>query len=72
VHHLLYGMMLPSGNDAAQALAIYFGTLLLNNNKTDPNLVMFANSDSIEQKLREIKIQEAFNYGRKHFAVERK
>ena len=27
VHELLYGMMLPSGNDAAQALAIYFGHL---------------------------------------------
>lgn len=25
VYELLHGMMLPSGNDAAQALAIYFG-----------------------------------------------
>ena len=25
VEELMYGMMLPSGNDAAQALAIYFG-----------------------------------------------
>lgn len=29
VHELLHGMMLPSGNDAAQALAIYFGNLEL-------------------------------------------
>ena len=28
VHDLLYGMMLPSGNDAAQSLAIYFGNLM--------------------------------------------
>lgn len=27
VHELLHGMMLPSGNDAAQSLAIYFGHL---------------------------------------------
>jgi D-alanyl-D-alanine carboxypeptidase (penicillin-binding protein 5/6) len=26
---LLHGMMLPSGNDAAQSLAIYFGLILL-------------------------------------------
>jgi serine-type D-Ala-D-Ala carboxypeptidase (penicillin-binding protein 5/6) len=29
VTELLYGMMLPSGNDAAQTLAIYFGEILL-------------------------------------------
>ena len=29
VEELLYGMMLPSGNDAAQFLAIYFGELIL-------------------------------------------
>ena len=28
VKDLLYGMMLPSGNDAAHALAIYFGGVL--------------------------------------------
>jgi hypothetical protein len=27
VKELMYGMMLPSGNDAAQSLAIYFGNL---------------------------------------------
>ena len=26
---LLYGMMLPSGNDAAQSLAVYFGNYML-------------------------------------------
>ena len=29
VQELFYGMMLPSGNDAAQSLAIYFGNLML-------------------------------------------
>jgi D-alanyl-D-alanine carboxypeptidase len=29
VWELLHGMMLPSGNDAAQALAIHFGLILL-------------------------------------------
>ena len=29
VMNLLYGMMLPSGNDAAQSLAIYFGNIHL-------------------------------------------
>jgi D-alanyl-D-alanine carboxypeptidase (penicillin-binding protein 5/6) len=29
IMNLLYGMLLPSGNDAAQALGIYFGQLIL-------------------------------------------
>lgn len=29
VWELMHGMMLPSGNDAAQALAIHFGLILL-------------------------------------------
>ena len=29
VEELIYGMMLPSGNDAAESLAMYFGSLLL-------------------------------------------
>ena len=29
IHELMYGMMLPSGNDAAQTLAIYIGNYLL-------------------------------------------
>ena len=28
VFELMHGMMLPSGNDAAQSLAIYFGNLM--------------------------------------------
>ena len=29
IYELLHGMMLPSGNDAAQTLAIFIGNLLL-------------------------------------------
>ena len=29
LNQLLYGMMLPSGNDAAVTLAMYFGSILL-------------------------------------------
>jgi len=29
LHHLLRGLMLPSGNDAAHALAEFFGDLLI-------------------------------------------
>lgn len=37
IRQLLYGMMLPSGNDAAQSLALYFGAFLLHQGKKDPN-----------------------------------
>jgi D-alanyl-D-alanine carboxypeptidase len=30
-------MMLPSGNDAAVALAMYFGSLLITKGQIDPN-----------------------------------
>jgi D-alanyl-D-alanine carboxypeptidase len=41
VYELLHGMMLPSGNDAAQALAIYFGHLeiLIRTKKVNPKFV---------------------------------
>jgi len=29
INDLLYGLMLPSGNDAAYMLALYFGTIIL-------------------------------------------
>ncbi len=37
VEELLYGMLLPSGNDAAQCLALYFGVLFEFDGKVDPN-----------------------------------
>ena len=37
VEELLYGMMLPSGNDAAESLAMYFGSIILTQGKKSPN-----------------------------------
>lgn len=37
VEELLYAMMLPSGNDAATSLAIYFGCLLRFDGEQPPN-----------------------------------
>lgn len=36
VHELLYGMMLPSGNDASVALGCHFGGILKHNGSKDP------------------------------------
>ena len=33
----MYGMMLPSGNDAALSLALYFGTIILHKGLKEPN-----------------------------------
>ena len=38
VNELMYGMMLPSGNDAAQALGIHFGGILLSNGAKNPEI----------------------------------
>jgi len=38
VEELIYGVMLPSGNDAAESLAMYFGSLLLTKGQTSPNI----------------------------------
>lgn len=35
INELLYGLMLPSGNDAAHMLALHFGTLLLDQSESD-------------------------------------
>jgi cell fate regulator YaaT (PSP1 superfamily) len=72
VRHLIHGMMLPSGNDAAQALAIYFGTMLNNKGKSDPNSAMTIPKDIVEQRQREIIIQVAFNFNKKRFLAEKK
>ncbi len=37
VEELLYAMMLPSGNDAAQSLALYFGVIFAFDGKIEPN-----------------------------------
>ena len=64
VEQLMYGMMLPSGNDAATALAVYFGSLLLSKGLREPNESMLISPESLHRKFREHKIQLAFNYER--------
>lgn len=55
IRQLMYGMMLPSGNDAAQALAIWFGAILLNDGKVDPNNFLHAVSrQAIDEHIREL------------------
>jgi hypothetical protein len=51
VEELLYGMMLPSGNDAAQSLALYFGCLL-------QSKCPLSYLESIEDKLIDAKMCE--------------
>jgi serine-type D-Ala-D-Ala carboxypeptidase (penicillin-binding protein 5/6) len=62
IKDLLYGMMLPSGNDAAQALAIHFGSLILNKFKSDPNKDLLLSPDEVTRKCKELKIQTAFEF----------
>lgn len=63
VYELLYGMMLPSGNDAAQALAIYFGHLqILINTKTgtsnsDANINLGEYEKPFEEEKEEVIIE---------------
>lgn len=37
---LMYGMMLPSGNDASVALGCHFGGLLKHNGQKDPQITV--------------------------------
>ena len=47
-------MMLPSGNDAATALAIHFGGILKNKGTTNPEIVI--TDEAIDRRLRATKI----------------
>ena len=40
VEELMYGMMLPSGNDAAVALGTHFGGIIKNGGQTNPVIVV--------------------------------
>ena len=55
VHELFYAMMLPSGNDAAQSLAIFFGNLANQIEKAGGTL---QNIDHLEGNIREESYQE--------------
>ena len=60
VHDLMYGMMLPSGNDAAVALATHFGGVIKGAGKADPEIVV--TPSAVERRLRAFKIVSARNY----------
>ena len=60
VRELMYGMMLPSGNDAAVALGTHFGGIIKSEGKLDPEIVI--SQEAIERRLRAIKIVRARDY----------
>ena len=60
VRELMYGMMLPSGNDAAVALGSHFGGVIKNAGKADPEIVILP--EAIERRLRAVKLVAARNY----------
>lgn len=57
VEQLFYGMMLPSGNDAAQALGNHFGSLIRTNGTKNPEIVI--TKEAIERRLKAVKIYKA-------------
>lgn len=56
----MYGMMLPSGNDAAVALGVHFGGIIKHQGTKDPTVHISA--DSIERRLLAMKIVAARNH----------
>ena len=60
VNELLYGMMLPSGNDASVALGTHFGGLLRSNGTLNPEIVV--TDAMIDRRLRATKIVAAHDY----------
>ena len=64
IEHLMYGMMLPSGNDAALSLAVYFGQLMLTKGISDPNDEFVLLPKEIDLKLRFQLIRLAFDHQR--------
>ena len=56
----MYGMMLPSGNDAAVALGVHFGGIIKHAGTKDTEVVISA--EAIERRLKAIKIVAARNY----------
>lgn len=57
---LMYGMMLPSGNDASVALGVHFGGIIKHVGKKDPLIVV--TPECVERRLRAVKIVAARNY----------
>lgn len=60
VEQLMYGMMLPSGNDAATALAIHFGGILMHKGLKSPCIEI--TDDDIARRLAVLKHLAALKY----------
>ena len=60
IRDLLFGMMLPSGNDAAVALGVHFGGILKHAGTKDPEVII--TPDAVERRLRAVKIVAARNH----------
>lgn len=58
MHQLFYGMLLPSGNDAALTLADFFGSVLMQNspNVTPPKSFQFPENLPVRFFLREMNL----------------
>ena len=69
VRELLYGLLLPSGNDAAAALAEHFGPRLRNGDMTEPAVSAFVshmNRTAAEYELQETRFFDPHGLGRNH------
>ena len=60
MNDLLYGMMLPSGNDASVALGTHFGGLLRFNGTKNPEIIV--SEAMIDRRLRAAKIVISRDY----------
>lgn len=58
VYELMHGMMLPSGNDAAQVLATYFGNFLMIAEKTPKNKIVIIDANLYEEDYPESETNE--------------
>ena len=53
----MYGMMLPSGNDASVALGVHFGAILRTSGTKNPEIIV--SEDAVERRLKAVKIVTA-------------
>jgi len=74
VTELMYGMMLPSGNDAAESLAIFFGNIfkmLETNQKLSPHVVdCTLKEDQLSDEELNISINECLQKFYEHMNME--
>ena len=60
VNELMYGMMLPSGNDASVALGVHFGGILKSSGSKNPEIIV--SEEAVERRLKAVKIVAAQNH----------